>query len=298
MTRKYKTYLVTASPPARPLAGAGVGQGVGGATLTNTAGGGGPQFTDDFSSGDLSKVQSGISWASSTNAAVYTGFGRSGNNCLRFTFAGGAAGSDSFAEQRFDLGAGSNYTNVTIEWWAYYPDGTEGLGPKFVHRSDSPGNNKLFRLWKGNRGDGNNGYSSYYHKHGASSDRSANVAGDERAYLEWSDGGEVDSNGSHYNTSAARGVENFITDAHRGRWIQIKCVNRSATIPYTSLPSDGIIEVWRDGTRVMNGTTIDSYTWANPTQNGFDFGYLMGWANSGFLQTTYLYIDDVSITVS
>jgi hypothetical protein len=38
MTRKYKTYLVTASSPARPLAGSGVGQGVGGATLTNASG--------------------------------------------------------------------------------------------------------------------------------------------------------------------------------------------------------------------------------------------------------------------
>jgi hypothetical protein len=255
-------------------------------------------FTDDFSSGNLSKVQNGISWASSTNAAVYTGFGRSGNNCLRMTFIGGASGTDSFAEQRFDLGSTNNYTNVTLEWWAFYPNGTEGLGPKFVHRGDSPGNNKFFRLIKGNRSDGNDGFSSSGHGHGASTNQSSNVAGDERAYVEWSDGDGMDSNGSHYNVPAARGVENFITDAHRGRWIPIKIVNRAATVAN----NDGVIQIWRDGVLVMNATTLDSYPLHHANSGeawkGFDFGYIMGWANSGHLQTTYLYIDDVSITVS
>jgi hypothetical protein len=249
-------------------------------------------FFDDFSSGDLSKVQNGVKWAGSTRSAVYTGFGRSDNRSLRMQFEAAAPGSDSFAEQRFDLGLGKNYTDVTIEWWVFYPNGTEGLGPRFIHRNESPGNNKLFRLWKGNRSDGNDGYSQATHKHGVSTLQSSNAAGNERAYVEWSDGGEMDSNGSHYNTSAARGVENFITDAYRGRWIQMKIVNRSAT----AANNDGVIEVWRDGIRVMNANTLDSYATVGAAGNGFDFGYIMGWANSGFTENTYLYIDDVKIS--
>jgi hypothetical protein len=251
-----------------------------------------PLFFDDFSSGDLSHAENGVSWAGSTNAAVYSGFGRSSPYSLRLYFQGGASGSDSFAEQRFDLGIGNNYTNITLEWYAYYPDGTEGLGAKFVHRGDSPNNNKLFRLWKGDRLDGNNGYSDYTHKHGASTLQSANVAGDELAFVEWSDGGEMDSNGSHYNPSAARSVENFITDDYRGRWVPMKVVSRSAT----SANNDGVIEVWRDGTRVLNATTLDSYSIVGASGNDFDFGYIMGWANSGFADNTYMYIDDFGIS--
>jgi hypothetical protein len=65
MTRKYKTYLVTSQPSARPLAGAGVGKGLASGDVTVT-GGVTPLFSDGF---ERDITRSGTSVAQSAMTA-------------------------------------------------------------------------------------------------------------------------------------------------------------------------------------------------------------------------------------
>src|SRR6185312_8319360 len=84
-------------------------------------------FSDSFESGDLSHAQGSFKWASHTATSVISGFAHTGTHSLKFSFPAGTPSQGSWAEQRFNMGA--NYQELYIEWYAYYPDGTEGLGP-------------------------------------------------------------------------------------------------------------------------------------------------------------------------
>jgi hypothetical protein len=63
----------------------------------------------------------------------------------------------------------------------------------------------------------------------------------------------------------------------------------------TAANNDGVIEMWVDGVKTINNTTLPlypDYGIGNYMRNG----YLMGWANSGFSATSNTYIDDVIIS--
>ena len=246
-------------------------------------------FTDSFESGDMSHTQGGIKWASNANTLVYSGFGHSGTHCLKFAYPVGAAGNGSWAEQRFDLGA--NYPELYIEWYAFYPNGTEGLGPKFTHQAASPDNNKFLRLWSGNQSDGNNGYSDFYVKTGAST--AIDGAGGEQIFAEY---GENNAAVGPYGTTGTQPnytYLGFITDSYLGRWLRMQVHVKVAT----SANNNGVIEIWRDGVALFSGTNLPTYP-TGGTGNYYNFGYILGWANSGFTQATNVYIDDVSFSTT
>jgi hypothetical protein len=56
--------------------------------------------------------------------------------------------------------------------------------------------------------------------------------------------------------------------------------------------SSGAIEFWVNGEK-QYGTKGISVGNAPPARDFFKAGYLMGWANSGFEENTYIFIDDV-----
>ena len=63
---------------------------------------------------------------------------------------------------------------------------------------------------------------------------------------------------------------------------------------------NGIARVWKTpqgGTKtlIFERTDVKLY---NAAGNFFERGYLLGWSNSGFLETTTLYIDNVTISNS
>ena len=248
-------------------------------------------FTDSFEGGNLSHTQGGIKWATSSNTSVYNGFGHSGSHSLKFAYPAGSPSVGSWAEQRFDLGA--NYPELYIEWYEYYPNGTEGLGPKYVHQAASPTNDKFLRVWSGNQSDGNNGYTSFNVKVGASTGVGGVSTGDEQLFAEWGVNGlGVGPNGSS-GSQPGFFYNSWVTDTVRGRWIDVRVHLKVAT----SSNNNGVIEVWRDGTKVISATTLANYP-SGGAGNYYNFGYLMGWANSGFAQATNVYVDDVSFSAT
>src|SRR5262249_53483690 len=144
----------------------------------------------------------------------------SGSYALKFAYPAGSPAQGSTAEQRFNLGA--NYPELYIEWYVYYPNGTEGLGPKYVHQAASPGNDKALRLWAGNQSDGNDGYSNFTVKAGASTDVGGAATGDEQIFAEYGENnlgvGPNGTDGSQPNYS----YNSWITDSQRGHWLDIR----------------------------------------------------------------------------
>ena len=81
-----------------------------------------------------------------------------------------------------------------------------------------------------------------------------------------------------------------MNDGRRGRWVNFVYHARTAT----SANDDGVVQLWVDDVLTIDNRSAALYPTAG-TGNYFSDGYLMGWSNSGFDQTSYTYIDDVVI---
>ena len=242
----------------------------------------GTLFSDNFDTGTKKPREGGVGWASSTLVSVSDDIARSGKYSLKFVFEGKPTGSDAWAEQRFALGA--DYQEVEVSWYAYYPDGTEGLGARFEQRSEAPGNNKFIRLWKGNEADNNNGYGDYFIKLGASTWPQG--AGDANVGLEY---------GTDRKGVGVQGIPrfgDFVTNDFRGRWMHFRYVARVASAVGKS---DGSLRLYRDGRLIMSEDGLPLFS-DKDNRPALNYGYLLGWANTGFDKETYLYIDDVVIS--
>ncbi|HEX7049628.1 MAG TPA: hypothetical protein VF188_05400, partial [Longimicrobiales bacterium] len=109
----------------------------------------GALFRDGFESGGLSHSENGFSWSGNKNVTVTDRIAHSGSRSLQFFYEGRELDLDAHAEQRFSLGR--KVRELWVEYWIYYPDGTEGLGARYYHRDpgDVNTNNKFFVLWGG-----------------------------------------------------------------------------------------------------------------------------------------------------
>lgn len=237
-------------------------------------------FTDSFESGNLSATQNGVKWGTNANVTVSRDIARTGSNSLRFFFK---AGSDGWSEQRFSLG--KDYRTVQVQWWAYYPDGTEGLGARYLRTVQS--NNKFIRLWKGDKSDGADGYGQQWVKAGASSYNSLLRPGDESV------GAEMGTNTLSTGRYSLASKDTVIDDTVRGKWTQFRFV---ATASSAAGRNDGVIELYRNNELMFRSSDVALYG-SNGTA-AFDFGYLLGHANAGFARDTYVYFDDIQISAS
>jgi hypothetical protein len=227
-------------------------------------------FQDGFESANLSARQNNVNWGESQSTSVSSERAMSGSYALKFTFQGVASGQDSWSEQRFYLGG--NYPDVWVKYDLYVPSNYE-------HRqqSDSANNKGFLYLWSGdyNSPSGPGLGPNLWPVNAATGPAS------EASFYMWGPGW-----GRHNWTAMPKAIES----ADRGQWVTIVSHYKYAS----SANNDGVAEVWktRGGVQqkimsIMNGN------WYVSGQRGFDQGYLLGWANSGFSQTTVFYIDNV-----
>ncbi|WP_168118649.1 heparin lyase I family protein [Paenibacillus sp. HB172176] len=270
-------------------------------TIRNAAASGSSDvyFTDDFETGDATTIIDGFGWQTAEDGLGHTGpnveisddIARSGDYSMRFTFVGKPYGEDNIAEQRFDLGEDLN--EVWFQWYQYYPDGNEqqtigiDLGPQWYHRDDPIGatNNKLLRI---GTNEGNNAINSIY---GYETDIDKN--GNSLAIMKYrSDGNGM---GTYSNSSINGGI--LQDETIRGRWVEY--IIHVKTASGWQQP-DGVSEMWVDGMQVHDHHDLNSWPTtggaADVDKNIFNHGYIMGWANSGFNETSYTYIDDFTIS--
>lgn len=228
----------------------------------------GTLFTDGFEAGTLDRTaQNGVRWIDSQATAVSNGQSAAGQYSLRFTFDGVPRGEDSFAEQRIALPSRPAY------WFRY----KLYIPANYAHRSDSYSNNKFLAVYQSPYQKENSGFQVNFS-------------------LQPNGSGGSNVEVHHYNNGSEGPVRwdvvrNFISDTDKGKWMDIIAEVR---VPASATSSDGIMRLWKNGVQVVNITNLAS--WGGSGKNYIDQAYFLGWANSGFDQTTLLYIDDVQIS--
>lgn len=261
--------------------------------------GSGALFADDFESYSIGstiegKGGNGFRWGDGNGyqPRVSSEVAHSGSKSLKFPYGPTepSGASHWWSEQRFTLG--QQVKELWIEFWIYHPRGGEPLDPsdewnrlsgstmnRFCHPYRNPSNNKYMRLWGGADGYDKEGTWGF----------SANGTGN----CDSSMGHEY----AHYGHGVTPGYYSsprvsLANDANRGRWVHMRFYNKMASGPNRA---DGVARVWMDGRLVIDRRDANSYSDRFPYT---DRGYLMGYDNARFDQTTFIYIDDVRFYTS
>ena len=83
------------------------------------------------------------------------------------------------------------------------------------------------------------------------------------------------------------GVKSVDPNTDLGQWIE--WIVRYKVAGPTN--DNGILQMWKNGVLVVDVDSIPNYS--SLGNNYYERGYLMGWANSGFDETTIFYIDNI-----
>jgi hypothetical protein len=191
-----------------------------------------------------------------------------GSYSLRFIFGPNAPGEQDWSEIRFDMGA--TREELWIEYYLFVPS-------NYAHRYDGAGHNKFLALW------GSKGY-----------DEGGQLFGFINTWPADAEGWQSEAYVAAYAGEDVRAGEegfNFIGNTHRNSWIRVRYHIKPGT---GREASDGIIQMWRDDTQIMDYTSL---IWYHSQENGFRNGYLMGWSSTGFTEETKIYIDDFKVYV-
>lgn len=237
-----------------------------------------PFFADNFDNGRRNDAN-GFTWSGGRNAPVSDDIAHSGSYSLKFAYGPVEPDGSShwWTEQRFSLGR--QLKEVWIEYYIYYPNGKEGLGSAAMAHRDGPSsdNNKFFRLW----GGGHSAYGGNSSKVGMST-RPRNGKGPEGViFFEYTRAGSS-------GTGPFDGPGSYPWEDDLGRWIQVRMYYKHVSRPGAN---DGVMRLWKDGKLWIDFQGVNQeYNRDHPY---WDSGYFMGYDNSGFDNTTFIYIDDV-----
>ncbi|MES2933926.1 MAG: heparin lyase I family protein [Pseudomonadota bacterium] len=223
-----------------------------------------PIAADNFESGKASALWNSFAYVTVKPLPAATG--RSGNG-LAFGYVGNPVDTrDATAEARFDLK--KEYVELAIEYDLFIPANYKHITP-----SDRADNNKFLRLWQvsysvgeqigaGTLPQGLNGESK--------------IGTDYKKFPDWG------------VSTAIKQADNFITLSDLGQWMTVKI--------HVKAPSDkskGVIQIYKNGNLLLNDVAVPNNL---PGLQGWRYGYLFGWANSGFREDTVLYIDNVKFS--
>lgn len=225
-------------------------------------------YQNGFESGSLSDAQNGIYLAASgPGTRVSSARAYNGSKSLEFRFDGVSFGADSFAEHRIYFG--KPYSEVWIKYDLYVPS-------NYYHRVDPPSNNKFFAIFNNNYRPGFQVNFSTYPSGSGNSTVGIHY---------YRDGKEQSPDG--LPTGLLFGASD------RGRWHRIVMHFK---VPTTLSSADGVMQLWKNGESIISVTNLP----CNGTSglNYIDEAYILGWANSGFSETTYMYVDDLVISDS
>lgn len=263
-------------------------------------------FLDGFESEDLSTTNAdGFSWANPNRTSLVTmdpdanqgvcegsetgayaiwnngdicNFGgdgkdwtaKNGDISMRFRYPA----DEPWAEQRFEMGEA--YPELWMAFWLRVPTN--------FHKGDGS-NNKFWRIWRNDYSESKCKVGSEFRTAGNQyPDGSANV------YLK-----------APANTGDAAHYSPFMRPEDAGRWMHIvvymKCSSEVDS-------GDGIVRQWRKWESdsdyiLMNEVTNRNIQPEGPKgSQGFNKGYIMGWANDPYSETTEFLIDDFELSTS
>jgi hypothetical protein len=236
----------------------------------SSGGGGTALFADDFSSGNFSKTENGVSWGGQVNVAVVTNFGRQSGCSARFNFASG------WSELRFVFANGP-YPEIYQRYYIYYPNGAESpsVGPRVASTTNNSKFSRIYSLPE-----------NQYPRRGAST-YGTTPSGDKTLGPQ---AGIFPGTGTVSQIPSL--IAPWLVDANRGRWIKIEFYDKGST---SAGAPNGIQTIWIDDVQVNNVTTINDY---EAPGRGFDGGYLQGADNAMTNAGTFVYITDVAFSTT
>lgn len=263
--------------------------------ITAVATGFSDSFEQDSTGSNPRGSNSIFDWTDSYLVKVSDERAYSGSKSLAFSFEGSPdLAADAMSEQRFSLD--KKYTDLWFRYKLWVPE-------NYFHRApEGPSNNKgLLMLW----GDSYSGYSPTVSLH---FERKGST-GESYLYSSWRVNGATAFNFFDPATLSAGGdLANApvgISMSDRGTWIDWVINVRASTIPvasndWRSGEGNGVVRVWKNGSLILNISNAHNYydgssSDAGGSGDGWNAGYLIGWANSGFNEDTTLNIDDFSM---
>lgn len=232
-----------------------------------------PFYENGFESGGMDG-SNGFVWQAPTNVTVSSERARNGRYSLRFRFGGSAPGGDAWAEQRFDMGR--YVSELWLEYELYIP-------ANFKHRDEAPHNNKFLALWRDgtdNTIDGswrttiNISRRSDYESEllfGASTSSSTTIGRPPR----------------HPQLTMISRTGPIVIGSWNNIRIHVRPASRRGIL-------DGVAQIWINGQLFYEIDNGDFNNSTNQLPNvRLRGGYLFGWANSGYDETTDMFIDDI-----
>ena len=226
-----------------------------------------PFFQDDFTGGQRNNAN-GFTWNSTTSrVAPVADFG--GAPALRFRFGPDALGSETSAEQRFDMGR--DLSELWMDYDVHIPS-------NFALRNDPPANNKFLALWPLNYSTiGETYVVTEFDRNGTDTSYARMLGYGDMFYA---DNNVVIRGGDAIQNS------NFISAARAGAWHRIRVHYKLAS---GAGQTNGVYEGWI-GTSLMWRSRTDWQFWSTGGLNYVRRGYLMGTPNSGYTDETDFHI--------
>ena len=229
---------------------------------------GDPFFEDDFALG-VKNNANGFTWSSTgSRVTVQLAPDASGDYALRFRYGPDAIGADSSAEQRFALGR--QLSELWLDYYLWIP-------ANFALRNDAPFNNKFLSLWPLNYSTtGDTFMVTEFERNGTDTSYARILGYGDLFYAD----GTLSRGGDAVQNS------NFINAAKAGAWTRIQVHYKMAS---GAGQTDGVYEGWVNGSLQWRSRT-DWVFWSTGGNNYIANGFFMGWANSGYTDTTDFYI--------
>ena len=243
---------------------------------TAASGGVSPFFEEQWASGDFTQEAGGFSWGATTNVVILTDNPHSGTYSARFRYVGKTNPGFAFAELRFTM---SPLQEVWFEYYIYIPDGNEAYGgAAYAHRTPISGssNNKFWKVAELHSGAAVTALLEGY--------PSTTEDWITRPRPMW--GCPLDGQASSERGMTHSDATVDATDL--GAWHLFQFHIKVSDVGQ----ANGAWQFKKDGGYVVNETALEN----DPTQTANAFykvGYLMGWSDSGFDETTYIFIDDI-----
>jgi len=237
-------------------------------------------YSDGFESGNLSSTGSGFSWnggkadanENDRRPAVSTNNPKSGKYSLKFTF-GGSDTKAAYSEQQFLLG--KLYQDIWIKYDIFFPTNF------FMRDSGSVAHNKgPLLVWSGKYGciasDNQMNYESW-------------ADGSGGGYLSYNPGGGQGNCPGHFWPKPRVMFPDVNKDL--GKWTEIIVHTRFSDASV----KNGAVEIWKNGVKEFSIKNLSNHA-PEPQKNGVDRGYILGWANTGFIEDTIIYIDNFVVS--
>jgi hypothetical protein len=246
-------------------------------TTTTTTTPTGLFFEDGFESG-AKRNANGFTWATTTNPRVSNERAFSGSYALRFEYSAAPQNEYGWSEQRFDMGR--YISEVAVEYMLYVP-------LNYQHRTvtNGAGNNKFLMLWRDTYGSqkGTWQVGMEFWRENDSLSRARFMSS--RWDFDWVTDGFASENTPLIGAAGA---------IKPGQWNRVRFYVKAAS---SRTASDGKMHMWVNGQQLLNYNAGKFHNFnANVVDASLRNGYLMGWANSGFTETTTFFIDDVKFT--